>query len=101
MIEKLINMEYRSTDKKGTYAKTVSSCVQYEMENGNIFENNISLNIFFIIDVSKDDLIDCYCTPAYRIQLKTEEDFKVLESLYNIYREDLKELVRNEKNNLC
>lgn len=86
------------------YAKVIEQYIQYEMDDGSIFENRISLNIIFLIDELEDNMLDCFCVPSYPFELKTQEDFDVLTNLYKIYRNDLKEIMNYEKeikNTVC
>ena len=119
MIDKLIDLDYKRVcdfDNKDMrenlefftnerahpvgstyYAKVVEQCLQYEMDDGSVFENHIALNIIFLVNEFKDDMLDCFCVPPYPIEMKTQEDFDVLANLYRIYRSDLKELMEDEK----
>lgn len=96
------NLEYFTSERANPigsnfYAKVVEQCVCYEMDDGSQFENHISLNIIFLVDEIKDNMLDCFCVPPYPFELKTKEDFDVLANLYNIYRSDLRELMEDEK----
>lgn len=91
--------ERQKPDTATFYAKVVEQCIQYEMDDGSVFENHISLNIIFLVDDFNDNMLDCFCVPPYPFELKTQEDFNVLRNLYEIYRNDLKELMNDEKVN--
>ena len=89
--------ERQKPDTATFYAKVVEQCIRYEMDDGGVFENRISLNIIFLVDDFNDNMLDCFCVPPYPFELKTQEDFDVLRNLYEIYRNDLKELMNDEK----
>lgn len=93
--------ERQKPDTATFYAKVVEQCIQYEMDDGSVFENHISLNIVFLVDDFNDNMLDCFCVPPYPFELKTQEDFGVLRNLYEIYRNDLKELMNDEKASPC
>lgn len=93
----LFTNERQKPDTATYYAKVVEQCIRYEMDDGSTFENHISLNIIFLVDEFKDDMLDCFCVPPYPFELKTQEDFDALRNLYGIYRSDLKGLMEDEK----
>lgn len=78
------------------YAKIIEQHAIYEMDNGDEFTNIISLNIFFLIDEKNDEMLDCFCVASYPFEIKTETDIKILNNLYDIYINDLKQLMEVE-----
>lgn len=89
--------ERQKPDTATFYAKVVEQCIRYEMDDGSVFENRISLGIIFLVDDFNDNMLDCFCVPPYPFELKTQGDFDALRNLYEIYRNDLKKLMDDEK----
>ena len=90
-----VKKRYRPVDAE-YYAKVVEQHAIYEMDSGDEFTNIISLNIFFLIDEKNDEMLDCFCVASYPFEIKTETDIKILNNLYDIYINDLKQLMEVE-----
>lgn len=119
MIEKLLGLDYkricdfederlrerleflvgkRSKPENATYfAKVLDQTIEYEMDDGSTFQNRISLTIFFLASEPEGNMYDCFCMASYPFEMRTQEDFDVLANLYGIYRDDIREVMEDEK----
>ena len=79
------------------YVKIIDQSIRYEMDNGDTFENRVSLTCFFLVNTVDDTLYDYFSVVSYPFDLRTEEDFELLRNLYRIFRTDV-ELVLKEDN---
>lgn len=71
------------------YVKILDQSIRYEMDNGDTFENRVSITCFFLVNTVDDTLYDYFSVVSYPFDLRTEEDFKLLENLYTIFRTDV------------
>ena len=71
------------------YVKILDQSIRYEMDNGDTFENRVSITCFFLIDTNNGTLYDYFSVVSYPFDLRTEEDFELLKNLYTIFRTDV------------
>ena len=79
------------------YAKIVEMTLAYHMEDGSVIENHISLSIFFLIDESMLQMVDCFCAPTFPLEFRVTQDLNALNNLFEIYQNDLKEIKKHEQ----
>lgn len=71
------------------YVKILDQTIRYEMDDGDTFENRVSITCFFLVNTVDNTLYDYFSVVSYPFDLRTEEDFKLLENLFTIFRTDV------------
>ena len=71
------------------YAKLLQQTIAYRTTEGEIFQNNVSLVCFFLVDSTDKDYWDYFSTLYNPFDLRTEDDFEALERLFKIFRDDV------------
>ena len=71
------------------YVKIIDQTIQYETDDGDIFENRVSLTCVFLINTVDNTLYDYFSVVSYPFDLRTEEDFELLSNLFTIFRTDV------------
>ena len=71
------------------YVKILDQSIRYEMDDGEFFENRVSLTCFFLINTVDNTLYDYFSVVSYPFDLRTEEDFGLLQNLFTIFRTDV------------
>lgn len=75
-------------DNATFYAKIVDQEIHYQLTDGSIRPNRISLTFICILDDTTDTVIDHVCFPSYQLELRSNIELEVFDDLFGIYLND-------------